>query len=62
MLDALAGVQLAAQLAEQPEALGDDVVLVDRLEVLLAGRDEVVVAEVVQRVDDAAATALPSSV
>ena len=37
--------QLAAQLAEQPEALGDDVVLVDRLEVLLAGGDECCVGE-----------------
>ena len=33
----LAGRQLVAQLAEQPVAVGHDVVLVDRLEVLLAG-------------------------
>ena len=38
-------VELAAQLAEQPEALGDDVVLVDRLEVLLARGDERVVGQ-----------------
>ena len=43
-----------AQLAEQPEAVGDDVVLVDRLEVLLAGGDERVVAELGQPLDDAA--------
>src|SRR3954447_24667100 len=35
----------AAQLAEQPEALGDDVVLVERLEVLLSRRHERVVAQ-----------------
>src|SRR4051794_7411602 len=34
----------AAQLAEEPEALGDDVVLMDRLDVLLARRQEDVVA------------------
>ncbi len=33
----LAGGELVPQLAEQPEALGHDVVLVDRLEVLLVG-------------------------
>ena len=46
--------QLAAQLAEQPEALGDDVVLVDRLEVLLARRDERAVRRVAEALDDAA--------
>ena len=35
-----ARVDLLAQLGEQAVALGDDVVLVDRLEVLLARRDE----------------------
>ena len=37
MRGGLAGGELVPQLAEQPEALGHDVVLVDRLEVLLAG-------------------------
>ena len=54
MRDVLAGVELAAQLAEQPEALGDDVVLVDRLEVLLARRDEGVVAQVAEALERAA--------
>src|SRR3954451_9706133 len=40
MLGVLAGAHLAPELAEQAEALGDDVVLVDRLQVLLAGADE----------------------
>src|SRR4051812_8538899 len=40
MREVLARRELVAELAEQPEALGDDVVLVDRLEVLLARRDE----------------------
>ena len=35
-----------AQLAEQTEALGDDVVLVDRLEVLLARMDEGLLVEI----------------
>ena len=43
-----------AQLAEQAVAVGDDVVLVDRLEVLLARGDERVVAQLGQPVDDAA--------
>ena len=47
--EVLAGLELVAQLAEQAEALGDDVVLVDRLEVLLAGRDEAVVGELGKR-------------
>ena len=46
--------ELVAQLAQQPEAVGDDVVLVDRLEVLLARRDERVVAQLGQPLDDAA--------
>ena len=54
MRDVLAGVELAAQLAEQPEALGDDVVLVDRLEVLLARRHERVVAQAAEALDRAA--------
>ena len=37
--------ELASQLAEQAVALGQDVVLVDRLEVLLAGEHERLVAE-----------------
>ena len=37
--------QLPTDLPERPEALGDDVVLVDRLEVDLAGRDERAVVE-----------------
>src|SRR4051794_18284119 len=40
MREVLARLELVAELAEQPEALGDDVVLVDRLEVLLARGDE----------------------
>ena len=44
----LARGDLRAQLAQQPEALGLHVVLVDRLEVLLAGGDEVVVGEEVE--------------
>ena len=40
------------QLAQQPVAVGDDVVLVDRLEVLLARRDERVVAQLGQVVED----------
>ena len=36
MREVLAAGDLVAQLAEQAEALGDDVVLVDRLQVLLA--------------------------
>ena len=54
MRDVVARVELAAQLAEQPEALGDDVVLVDRLEVLLARRDERVVAQAAEALDRAA--------
>src|SRR2546423_2509728 len=50
----LAGGDLVAQLAQEPEALRDDVVLVDRLEVLLAGRHEVLVGELAVVVDDAA--------
>ena len=36
----LAAGELGAQVAERPVALGDDVVAVDRLQVLLAGHDE----------------------
>ena len=43
-----------AQLAEHAVAIGDHVVLVDRLQVLLAGGDEDVIAELGQIVDDAA--------
>ena len=43
-----------AHLAERAEALGDDVVLVDRLEVLLAGRDEARGRRGREGVDDAA--------
>src|SRR3954453_21722478 len=50
----LAGGDLLPHLAHQAEALGLHVVLVDRLEVLLARRDEVQVAEEVQALDDAA--------
>ena len=39
--------QLPAQLADRAEALGENVVVVDRLEVDLAGEHEVVVAELV---------------
>src|SRR5215218_10325791 len=41
----LAAVELAADLRDQPVALGDHVVSVDRLQVLLAGVDEGAVAE-----------------
>src|SRR3954469_12235633 len=54
MREVLARAELGAQLAEQPEALGDDVVLVDRLEVLLARGDERVVAQVAELLDHAA--------
>src|SRR5215218_7651305 len=50
----LAARQLVAHLAEQPEALGDDVVLVDLLEVLLAGGDERRVGQRGKALDDAA--------
>ena len=43
--------QLARELAEQAVALGDDVVLVDRLEVLLAREHERVVAEAAELLD-----------
>ena len=52
--EVLAGGQLVAQLAEQAEALGDDVVLVDRLQVLLAGGDERASPRTPKRVDHAA--------
>src|SRR5207248_4644477 len=42
----LASPQLGADLAEQPVPLGDDVVLVDRLQVLLPGEHERFVVEV----------------
>jgi len=51
---ALAGGDLVAQLAEQAEALGDDVVLVDRFEVLVARAHEMRVAELSELGDDAA--------
>src|SRR3954468_17167831 len=54
MREVLARGDLVAQLAEHAEALGDDVVLVDRLEVLLAGRDERLVLERGERGDHAA--------
>ena len=50
----LARAQLAAQVADQPVALGDDVVLVDRLEVLLARHHEGVVVDIVVGGGDAA--------
>ena len=56
MLGGLAGGELVAHLAEQPEALGHDVVLVDRLEVLLARGDEVSSAELGEPVDARRAT------
>ena len=45
----LAARDLPAQLTDQPEALGLDVVLVNRLEVLLAGRHEMLVGQEVER-------------
>src|SRR3954469_13532019 len=45
MREVLARGNLVAQLAEHAEALGDDVVLVNRLEVLLARRHERLVLE-----------------
>src|SRR5215207_11302179 len=53
MCDVLTGVELATELTEQPGALGDDVVLVDRLEVLLARRHEGVVAQAAEALDRA---------
>ena len=53
-LGVLARAQLVAQLREPAEALGHDVVLVDRLEVLLPRRDERVGMQVGHPVDDAA--------
>ena len=44
-----AGLQLGAQLAEQAVAFGEDVVLVDRLEVLLASGDEAPAVELRER-------------
>src|SRR5215211_6522900 len=44
-------VQLAREVAEQPLALGDDVVLVDRFEVLLPGAEEGARAEVSEAFD-----------
>ena len=49
----LARLELGAQLGEQAVALGDDVVLVDRLEVLLARRDEARAVELGKARDDA---------
>ena len=43
----LARVELAAELADRAEALGEHLVVVDRLEVQLPREDEVVVPEVV---------------
>src|SRR5215217_96414 len=54
MRDVPPGVELAAQLAEQPRALGDGVVLVDRFEVFLACRHEDVVAQAAEVLDRAA--------
>src|SRR3954447_11904612 len=54
MREVPARAQLVAQLAQEPEALGDDVVLVDGLEVLLARGDERVVAQAVEALDRAA--------
>ena len=50
----LAGGELVPDLAERAEPLGDDVVLVDRLEVDLAGGDERAVVEIGEALDDAA--------
>ena len=47
------GVDLRAQLRQQAMALGDDVVLVDRLEVLLARRDEARAIQLGKAGDDA---------
>ena len=44
----LAEVDFAAEVTEQPMALGHNAVLVDRLQVLLAGGDERVAAEVTE--------------
>ena len=44
MLSGLAARELTRQIAEQAVALGHHVVVVDRLEVPLVGRDEDVVA------------------
>src|SRR5262245_58147576 len=45
MVERAAALQLAAELADGSEALGEDVVRVDRLQVHLAREDEVGVAE-----------------
>src|ERR671919_736801 len=50
----LAGVDLGADLAQEAGALGDDVVAVDRLQVLLAGADEAALLERRVCLDDAA--------
>src|SRR3954447_26506251 len=49
-----ASCAVPAQFAEPPEALGEDAVLLDRLETLLAGRDEGVVAQVAVALERAA--------
>ena len=61
MREVLARADLGAQLAEQPEALGHHVVLVDRLEVLLAGGDERVVRERAAPAEAAARNAADSA-
>src|SRR3954454_21545498 len=53
MRDVPPGIQLPAQLAEQPGALGDDVVLGDGLEVLLPRAHEDVVAQAAEVLDRA---------
>src|SRR3954471_4501398 len=50
----LAGRELAPELSEHAGPVGGDVVLVDRLEVLLARGDERVVAQLRELLDDAA--------
>ena len=49
----LAALELGDDLGEQPRALGDHGVAVDRLEVLLAGEDEAAVAELREGLGDA---------
>jgi RNA polymerase primary sigma factor len=50
----LAALDLRAEIAESPVALGDDVVAVDRLEVLLAGQDEGPGRQIAVALDDLA--------
>jgi hypothetical protein len=48
-----AGGELAAKLPDRPEALGEDLMVVDRLEVHLACEHEVIVVELVVSVERA---------